>query len=150
MQFTPRKYLLPALPAFALQVLASTVAPAFVSAAPSSVQVLAARQAATQAPVEPNSWLSNGDFGRGEDAWSVPTIGAETVIVPGPAPNTSALRLSVSPTPGEPVYAIALQQSVDARVKKGDAMVLRFRARSPRACRSARTSSRAGRSTPSR
>jgi hypothetical protein len=49
---------------------------------------------------EPVNLLSNADFERGEDGWSVPCERADFWFVAGPVAGQKALKLDVNPEPG--------------------------------------------------
>jgi endo-1,4-beta-xylanase len=86
---------------------------------------------------EPANWLHNSDFARNESNWNLPAEHIQSTFIDVPAnagvPNNfkRALRLQLSPQAGEQPYAIAMRQPIEAKIAKGQPLVLRVWARSP-------------------
>lgn len=91
---------------------------------------LFAPQVGAQTPgdsAQTDNLLSNGDFTRDEEAWEMPADNAQAAVVDAAAGSFKrALRLTVSPRPGDGPFMIALRQPVGVALKKGQPLVLRI------------------------
>ncbi len=77
--------------------------------------------------------LQNGDFSQGKTAWTIPANEriSSSLVEARAGNNTKALQLVLSPVAGENPWNIIVRQSVNAPLKKGDALSFKAWLRSP-------------------
>ncbi len=84
----------------------------------------------------PLPMIANGDFAAGLEGWSAAGATSEVVAAPErPGGCASAVRLSLSPTPGGPAWQISFGQSCPGAAMRQDAVYFRAWLRSPDRCR---------------